>query len=278
MISIRNFLSLLLCLLFATLVACGGSGGGGDENPATTPTDEPPPAGEPPPDVTIEQLNGTWFGTFDDKTSVRTFEFTVDAGNMSAIKLADQPQTALTGTITKATEIPRAFRFTINSNGSQIAQGMMTVEPSGAYMLYVDQHFDFAVLQKGGSAHPAYAQTDIDGAWAGDVVSTTAGFTTFTQKNSSGQCAPTDPAPAPPTSQCAITMDSTARTASSVRLDHALGRFLGSFTDDPASSPPQNVAWRAFLSPDKSFAAVWACTDFTGGFPQTCDFSAWKKQ
>lgn len=275
MIAIRSFSSFLLALLFTALVGCGGSGG--DDNQAANPAGNPPPQ---TPDVAIEQLEGAWLGTFDNRQSVRTFQFTVDAaGAMSAFNLGGQPQTALTGSITKATEIPRAFRFTISSNGNQIAQGMMVVEPSGGYMLYVDQHFSFAVVQKGATQHPAFAQTDIDGAWSGEAVATTAGFTTLTRQNSSAACAPTDPATTPPSSQCAITLEGKTRTASSVRLDHALGRFIGTFTDDPpGANPPQNVAWRAFVSPDKSFAAVWACTDFSGGFPQTCDFSAWKKQ
>ncbi len=273
MIAIRNFSFFLFALLFAAALAgCGSDDGGGEVT--TAPTQEPPP----PADVTLEQLAGTWFGTFDDKKSVRTFEFTVSAGNMSNIKLAGA-DTRLTGTITKATEVPRAFRFAISSSGNQIASGMMLVDLSAAHMLYLDRHFDFAVVQKGATQHPAYAQTDIDANWAGETIATTGGFTTLTRRGTStANCTPTSPAATPPSSSCAITIGSTSRTASSVVKDHDLGRFKGIFADQPPGGTPQNVAWRAFLSPDKSFAAVWACNDFTGGFPQTCDFSAWKKQ
>lgn len=281
MIPTRTFLSFLLALLFSTLLACGGSGGGGGDNLGSNPTDPTDPADDPPPgdapDVTIEQLAGTWFGTFDNNQEVRTFEFTVEGANMSDIRLAGA-DTGLTGSLTKATEVPRAFRFAINNNGNQIVTGMMVADPSGTYVLYVHDNSQVGVLQKGATELPTYAQTDIDGAWAGDTASTTADFTTFTRQDSSAECAPTDPATAPPSSQCTITLDSTTRTASSVVLDDPMGRFAGTFSDDPAAGTPEDVDWRAFLSADKNFAGVLACNDFAGGFPETCDFSAWQRQ
>lgn len=270
MIAIRNLPSLLLsALLLAALAGCGD-----DDDPVASNPGTNPPAN----DVTLEQLEGTWFGTFDTKTSVQTFEFTVDnAGNMSAINL-EGVDTNLTGTVTKATEIPRAFRFAINSSGGQIAQGMMLLDPSATYMVYLDEHQDFAVVQKGANALPAYALTDIDAAWAGDAASSTADFTTFTRRDTSGTCAPSDPATVPPSSQCAVDLGNVSRTVSDITMDNARGRFLGSFSDDPPPSSAPNAAWRAYLSPDKNFAAVWACTDFANGWPESCDFSSWRKQ
>lgn len=287
MIAIRSLLFFLFALMFAALVGCGGSGGGGEASQPAAPTQEPPPGEEAPPpappppaDVTVDQLSGTWFGSFDDNKQVRTFQFTVDAGNMSAITIGGTPQPRLSGAITKATEVPRAFRFVINEDGNQLVTGMMVVDPSGTYMLYVHDNSQVGVLQKGATALPTFAQTDIDGTWTGDTVSTPTGFSTLTRQDSNATCAPTQPAATPPTSQCTITLGATTRTASNVQLDDpAMGRFIGTFTDDPpGSNPPVNVAIRPFLSADKSFAGVWACTDFLGGFPQTCDFSAWKKQ
>lgn len=277
MIAIRKFSYLLLIASFGLLVGCGSDDDDVSGNPGTNPSDDPPVA-----DVSLEQLAGTWFGTFDDTSSVRTFEFTVDeAGVMSAIRLEGSP-TNLSGSITKATEVGRAFRFSVASNGNEIANGMMMVDPAGTYMLYVDRHASFGALQKGATELPDYALGDIDASWTGDAVTTPTGFGTLSQTPTSAQCAPTDPATDPPTSRCSVTVGGTERVVSNLRMDHDRGRFIGSFTDDPQAPPGARAVMRAYLSPDKNFAAVWACDDFVefGRDKQTenCDFSAWTRQ
>jgi len=270
MIAIRKCSSLLVSASVVVLLAACGS----DDNDFTQ---EPPRA-----DVNLDQLAGTWFGTFDDKSTVRTFEFTVDAaGGMTGVKLEGADQ-GLTGSITKATEVPRAFRFALTSGSTPVATGMMMVDPAGAHMLYLSEHSEFGVLQKGAIELPTYALTDIDGAWSGDTLQTAPDFTTFAHLDSSAQCAPTDPAPPDPTSQCTATIDSVTRAISNVRMDDPAGRgrFISTFTNDPAVPPGDFAVMRAYLSPDKLFAAVWACSDFrpfSMGSPEGCDFSAWTK-
>ena len=286
MIPTRNFSSFLIALLFLGLVGCGSDGddpvtttdGGGDGGGTGDPTSNEPP------DVELSQLTGTWFGSFDSNGGVRTFEFTVDGSDVSEIKL-DGTDTKLTGSISKATEIPRAFRISINSSGSLLASGMIVADPTGNYVMYMQKpeaagaSFQFGVLQKGATELPTYEQVDVNKAWAGDTVSTTTGFSTFTRADSSATCAATDPATTPPSSQCTATLGSTERTATNVVLDDPLGRWFGELTDDPPpATAPANPAARFFLSADKNFAGAWACHDFLGGFPDTCDFSAWTQQ
>jgi hypothetical protein len=51
----------------------------------------------------------------------------------------------------------------------------------------------------------------------------------------------------------------------------ALGRWIGNFTQGSAAGEV-----RAFLSPDKTFAATWACSG-AQVFPVDCSFSAWNR-
>jgi hypothetical protein len=257
----------------AALLGCGG-GGGGDDGGSSGGSGG---GGGPGPvaDVAVEQLTGTWFGTFDDKNTVQSMSMTVDAGNITGVSL-EGTATNLRGTITKATEAPRTFRFTLRDQaGATVSQGALLADPSAAYLVFVDQFFDFGVIQKDATSLPTYAKADIERSWSGDTVTTSSGFTTFGQRSSSAACT----ASSATTSQCDVTLSGgTARAASALTPDDPRGRWIGSYTDTPATGAPQNGTVRAYLSPDKAFAGVWACTDFTTGFPGTCDFSAWRRQ
>lgn len=268
----RRILShFLLACSFVFLAACGS-----DSDEVAAPGGNTGGSSGPPADVEVSQLAGTWFGSFDTNTTVQNFEFTVDADTISGIKL-NGTDTNLTGTLTKATEIPRAFRFVLSSNGREISRGIMLADPSANYIAYLNSGFEFGVLQKGATTPPTYAQADIDGTWAGDTVKATTDFTTLTSESASANCAASTPATTPPSSQCAITIGATSRTASNLVLDDPLGRWGGMFSDDPPPSAAPSVAIRSFLSADKNFSGWWACHDFTGGFPDTCDFSAWSR-
>jgi hypothetical protein len=270
---VRKF---LLTIFIVGLAACGGNSGGGDDgDPGPNPN--PNPGGtDDTADVTIEQLAGTWYGAFDDTENVRTFEFTVSGSTINNFKLGGTALTDLTGTITKATEAPRTFRFTVSSNGGEITRGAWVVDPTAKYLTYVDREFDFAVVQKGTpAALPTYSQTDVNRSYSGYRVTTSTDFTTLTSSRASGPCVATTPATTPPSSTCTLTLSGgVTRTLSSVQIDDPLGRFIGTYSDNPPSTPPQPVA-RLYLSPDKNFAAGWTCPTVAEPVnPFTCDFYA----
>lgn len=283
-ISTRN---LLLAILFsAALVGCGGSGGGGNVSDSGGDdggggTSNPPPE---VPDVEIAGLAGDWFGTFDRSggVAVSTLQLTVADSAISNVIL-DGTNTNLTGSVTKDSENDRLFRFTLqNGNGQTISRGAWFVDPSGTYMLYLNDGFQTGVLQKGATTLPAYAKADVEQSWSGDTASTestdpTAGFGAFTQSRASGACT----AATATTSECNVTIGAgTTRAISQLTLDDPRGRWLGSYTDTTEGGGA-NGTTRVYLSPDKLFAGSWACVNFTrgpGGFPETCDFSSWTRQ
>lgn len=264
--------SILLSAFFATaLVACGGGGGGGDDSsaaPAPAPT--PPPA---PADVTLDKLAGTWFGTFDPDGTVQTMEITMDAaGNITVLKL-EGATTDITGTVTKATTPARAFRFQLRTaNNADLNSGILLTDPSGTYLLFVDRFSSVGVIQKGATALPTYVQADIEKSWTGDRDTTTAGFSTLDQASTTASCKTATAT----TSDCTITITGgPSRAGSSLASTDPRGRWIGSYTD---TGPSANGSIRAYLSADKAFAGVLACTNFAfDSFPSTCDFSTWKQ-
>lgn len=269
----------------AALAACGGGGGGGSSTPAETPTPTPPTTTPPSPsDVTLSQLTGTWFGTFDPKGSMQAMEIAIDASaNITDIKL-EGTSTDLTGTITKASEAPRTFRFVLknkNTPPDTVSEGMLLADPTGTYLVFLNGYFDFGVVQKGATALPTYAKADVEKTWSGDTLTATLnsdpqpGFATIAQKSSNGPCT----SDTPTASKCTITVSGgVSRAVTSLTQDGPRGRWGGNYADTPQSGSPQNGTIKVYLSPDKAFAGVWACQNPDTGFPGTCDFSSWKSQ
>ncbi len=255
--------SILLLGFFAALLAgCGGGGGGGDEQP---PPETPAPGPGPTPlaDVTLAQLAGTWFGSFDGGAGVQTIEITVDAsGNITALKLGGNP-TTITGTVTKAAA--RTFNFTLKdptdpdlNSGSFLVEG--TPNPP-VHMVYIDRNTFVGALQKDATSLGGFAQADIEKAWSGETNKAAA----TNQDASSATCTSSTAT----TSSCTGTIGSVSRSISSLTLDDSSGgRWVGSYTDSASGSV------RAYLSSDKAFAAVLACTNAA---PPTCDYSAWRR-
>jgi hypothetical protein len=272
---LRNF---LLTLCFATLVAACGGGGGGDSGSSSGDTNtagnSAPP---PPPDVTMDQLAGTWFGTADDTHTVQTFQFTVSGSSITDFKLNGAALTGLVGTLTKAVEAPRTFRFTVKDGTNEITNGVWVVDPTGKYLTYVDKEFDFGVLQKGTpAALPTYAQKDVEHSWTGDRV-TDKDFTSLASSSVSGSCVPTSPASTPASSECTFALGGgVSRKLSSVALDDPNGRYGATYADTPASTPaPSSPTARLYLSPDKNFAAGWSCPSISSPLsPFGCDLFA----
>jgi hypothetical protein len=283
-IALRNFI--LPGLLAAILAGCGGGGGGGGgDEPAPTPTPNPSTNPPPVPDVSLAQLQGSWFGTFDSSGTLMAMQVDIDAnGNITDLRL-NGTSTDLTGPITKAAaaEGQRLFRFVLREAANPTAafnQGALLVDSTATHLFYVDEFFQTAVVQKAASAPSAtYAQADINGSWAGDSAKTAGvtaspggtGFGTFTQASSTASCQAAAPA-----SSCTITVGSITRNAPALTLNGASGgRWTGTYTETP-DVPGSDKAINVYVSPDKTYAGAFSCatlTDFT-----TCNFYSLKKQ
>lgn len=239
-----------LVLLSYLLSACGGGGGGGGG------------AGGGPGGLSVASLQGSWYGTLeDDIGNLYTIGLTVDgAGNVTSMKI-DGTATGDTAVITK--ESAKVFGMTI-SDGTNAG---FIVDAAGTHAGFVDDTFFFAVLQKNATSLPTFARADVIGSWSGYGVTVDAGFNLDQEFASSA------------------TVDSSYNISGSDALtgsftgsfgpyDTTYGRHQGSITNTNATG---NVS--AFLSPDKNFAATWACFGLLpGSFPVNCSFSAWNKQ
>lgn len=251
MVTMIKASGLAFALFLGTLaLGCGGGGGGGSSNPA------PINGG----DITVDQLTGTWFGTLeDDVGGMHLVEVTVSGSSITSIVVDGTPQNN-TGTIAK--ESTQVFSY-ILSDGTE---GGFFIDPSATYLAFVNDWFEFGVLQKGATALPAYTANDLNGSWSGVTVLTD--FITFTQYTSSANCA---------SLTCNATASNGVSSTASFNgpFDASYGRWMGTYTNSASSNGQVN----GFLSPDKQFAGTWAC-DTQGGFiefPDGCDFSAWKR-
>lgn len=281
--ALRNFI--LPGLLAALLAGCGGGGGGGDETPPPTPSPNPSTTPPPVPDVSLAQLQGSWFGTFDTSGTLMTMQIDIDAnGNITDLKL-NGSSTTLTGPITKAAaaEGQRLFRFVLREPAKPTTpfnQGALLVDSTATHLFYVDEFFQTAVVQKAASAPTAtYAQADINGSWAGDSAKTAGvtaspggtGFGTFTQASSTASCQAAGPA-----SSCTITVGSTTRNSPALTLNGASGgRWTGNYTETP-DVPGADKAINVYISPDKTYAGAFTCATLSD--IKTCNFYSLKKQ
>lgn len=277
MIAIRKLSWFVLVILTAALTACGD-----DDNGAPAPGGGGGGGGGTPQAVELDQLAGTWAGPFDstnfdagDTGDVQTLRFTITGDQIDYHDFADD----LTGTVTKASEVSNAFRFTTtNQSGTLTLNGMMVVIPGATpYIVYVHGNGQVAALQKIGDgaeapAVPEYVQTDIDGSWNGlTVKAMDAQFSgELLQTTSSASCEAADAA-----SNCTVTIDETTSIPAATKNATGLtlngpGRWIGTYADAGQA--------RILLTLDKGFAGAWLCEDpAQATFPQTCDFSGWTK-
>lgn len=275
----------LLCTTFlaGTLAACGG-GGGGDTSPSGS-------SGSG--DVEIAKLNGTWGGSFDANNQVQGMQISIDTSNTSDVKITDiklnGTSVGLVGTVTKANDAPRTFRFVLkdpnDTSGTPVSQGALLVDSAAKYLVYLDEFMEVGVTQKGADGLPSggYSQADINATWSGDALTTAGvnpspagdGFGQFTHTDASVKCDPAAAGSPGGPSSCDVTVGSTHRTAASVTLgDASGGRWSGTYTETPDSGTGTDKVFRMNLSPDKKYAGALTCAT-AGSFP-TCTFYSWK--
>ena len=274
MIAIRKLSWFVLIILAAALTACGSddngtpapSGGGG--------------GGGAPQSVELDQLAGTWFGTFiGGSEAPETFQFDINGAQITNVQLGGSPIALEGNIIERADEVAegqRVFRFDATI-GSFNPNGILIIDPSATYLMWVYTNGQFGVLQKGATEMPAegFTADAIAGTWAGmtvrapTVMDEEAPLSPVEQVNSSAECttnADDD------TSECAISIGDVSKTASALTLEApALGFWNGSYEGEAEGSA------RALLSADSNFTGMWACTGLPDGFPENCDFSTWTK-
>ena len=144
-----------LCFFPVLFASCGGGGDGG------------------PPPPTAPDMTGTWFGTVEDPNSaMHTTSVTISGTSITEIRVDGLVVPGRTGTI--AQRSAQVFAFTLNDG----TKGGFFLDPSLAHAAFVDDEFNFGVVQKGATVVPTYANADINGSWSGIVVTTT-DFNTF---------------------------------------------------------------------------------------------------
>lgn len=219
-------------------------------------------AGAPNP---FANLAGTWFGILEAPNgALSTISVTIDgSGNLT------DNGTGRQATITQ--DSAQIFSFVYTDDGTE---GGFIVDPSFTHAGFLDEDFNFGVVQKGASALPAYAQQDIAATWSGRSVELDAAFNITQDYTSTATVAAADGR--------LTGNDSTGTTFSGFFRADAVPDF-GVWQWSLTNSAGGSGLAEAFMSVDKSFIATWACDtrddpNVNIGFPVDCAFGVWTKQ
>ena len=232
-----------LCLA-ALLAACGG-GGDGDASPR----------------------GQQWSGTLEDAAfDLFAVAVWIDGSDITEVR-EDGVRTGVIGTVGPLAGLVR--QYTVN-DGVDAINGVFLVSSAGTHMAFADEGLNFGVLQRGAASLSVYGYENLAGAWSGRSVETDfAG--SISEVTSSATCS----TPAA-TLTCTITITGGVTLIAdflSADFDSGFGRWQGVFTGPASSTGSIN----AFLSPDKTFAAAWACLDPDQTWPDDCIYSAWQR-
>ena len=254
-------LRLGFAVIVALLVAACGGGGGGGGSPAPTPTPTP---------TTVP--SGTWLGTLEDPLGVmHNFSVTTSGNSITAIR-RDGSLTGQTGTITHRSG--NIFSFTL----SDTTVGGFFLDSIQTHAVFVDDDFNFGVVQLGATSLPVFSYSDLTGSYSGTAVNITAGFASFSTSSATATCNLLG------SSNC-VAVDS--GVTSTVNLPLSLFNGCGGGTGTvfgrwcasswSASDLTSGTLAAVMMSADKRFGGAYACRP-SGTFPAVCEFSAWAKQ
>lgn len=234
----------LLSILATSSGGGGGSGGGVSSGP------------------TLADLAGTWFGTLEDPSGdLHTISLTIDGSGNLTQESIDSVDTGRAGTIKQTSGSIFSFTLSDGTVGEFIADASVT------HAGYLDQFFNSGVVQKGASSLPTYVSTDIVDNWSGFGLALDSAFNVVQKFNSNAAVA----------SDLSFT-ETNSSTGTTTGMFTAPDPDFGLATGTYAN-PSSTGVTEAFLSPDKSFAAVWNCDTTDGsvslGFPDDCFFFAY---
>ncbi len=235
------------------LVACGGGGSG-----------------------SLSNLAGTWYGNYDNSGTARTLSVTVSSSNSITSVSVDGTDQGLTGSISNVQS--NLYSYILYKGSAFNDEGGFLVDAAKKHAGFLSSVGDFGVVEKGGStAAITYTVADLDGTWSGYTISldnlgnitnyddtstvTVDGVDgSFTGSNASGAFA-------------------NAVGGELAVLNSSHGAYEGLYDDATGISGGYVQVW---ISPDKTFAAAYACDPAWGTSPRNglsvCTYSSWVKQ
>jgi hypothetical protein len=212
-------------------------------------------------------MQGTWYGAYQISTTAYTLGVDVNnaSGNISAVR-RNGSSLGLTGTLSK--DHGNIFDFSLIGGTT----GGFYADNSATHVAFLESTGQFGVLQKGATSLPTYALADLVGTWSGYTVAVDSNMTITREGPSSATVALTRYTISGNDFNGAF-----SGSFSPTNYNATYGWFDGSWSNTTAG---RSGSLRAWLSADKTFAALWAC-DGTTGYVYAlanCTYSAWRKQ
>ncbi len=234
--------TLVLGVAVLLISACGGSSGGGSSGSGGG-------GGVP-----LSSLSGTWFGTIEDPVGdLHTISLSVNSTGEITSERIDGSSTGLTGVIEKVSGT--IFGFVL-SDGTE---GGFIVSAGGTHAGFLDEDFNFGVVQKGASSLPIFVEGDVVGTWSGFGVLINSNFEVTGQSSSSA------------TVNSNFLYSGNDISGSFNGIIDFYSEEFGVFWD----TLPGDVIVGIFLSPDKLFAATYGCEGFFNF--SNCSFNLWNR-
>lgn len=237
------------------IAGCGGGGGGESSGGGGAPSN-------------TLGLNGTWGGVAEDiGFDLATVSATIEDRSVVQF-LVDDRNFGETALITRLDS--DVFEYISNFD---LYGGFLT-DLSNSYAVFVNEDWDFGVLQRNASAPFGTATiADLDGTWRGSVI----GFfaDSYFRYTASGSCSAGD---------CLFTITSPLRDSDG----NVLGDLTGQQTTLSAEhwdSLAFDVSWAnsngsglgsLFMSKDRNFVGAYLCP--RGGWLEDCEFAAMVRQ
>ena len=232
------------------LGACGGSDSG------TTPP-------------TASNLAGTWYGNYDLTGTPTTVSVVVGSGNSVTSVSIGGIDAGLTGSM--AVIQSNLYGYVLYQGGSLYDQGGFLVDTAEQHAGFLSSAGDFGVVEKGGVA-TTYVEADKVGTWSGYTITLDASGN-LTDYSTSSVTVAADGSFSGTDSTTGVFANGTAKL---LLLSATDGTYTGQFTNTAIT----NGDIKVWISPDKTFAAAYACA--SGTTPATgldwCTYSSWAKQ
>lgn len=218
----------------------------------------------------ISALQGDWKGVFRDSGGTfRSLKTTIDSSG-TITKLQVFNQAALTGSISKTGDKTYSFSLSDGTEGGFLA------DDSGNHMGFLTDSYEYGVLEKGATMKYSnsnnFGRGHYVGNWSGYSVEINSNLDVVDQYTSS--------ATVPDQSLDLSGNDSSGSFSGNITYqDNSKGYAYGTYINSLGSSGNLMV----LLSPDKTFAASWAC-DYSGSSTLVinnvnyCSFAMWVKQ
>ena len=221
----------------------------------------------------VVDLSGTWFGAIENPNvplALGTVQMEVSGDQVMTVVSSGIDRNVV-GTIEFVRGRFHRIGFIDLVNGDEWNAGLI-VSGDGAHAVLLDDVFNIGPIERDATSLPVYSLSDFDMTASGVVVTLTDDFEVNETGGSRVTCSNRPNIPT-----CAGTDIFGEFNATFSVVDGSFGRWIGTFnrTGGDAAAGTDDSTTTVLLSPDRRFAAGWACRPNGTAFFAGCSLYGW---